>query len=116
GAGFIGSHLVDKLLAEGTWKVTVVDNFNDFYAPNIKHNNVSEHLRSSDYALVKADIRDDTALAALFSQNPFDVVVHLAARAGVRPSLKEPKLYAETNINGTLNLLELSQKYGVNQF
>ena len=105
GAGFIGSHLVDRLLAEGNWKVTVVDDMNDFYSPQIKRANIAGHLQNSSYELIEADIRDDEALAAVFEQKNFDVIVHLAARAGVRPSLTEPKLYAETNINGTLNLL-----------
>ena len=116
GAGFIGSHLVDHLLAEGGWQITVVDDFNDFYSPEIKRANITEHLTNPNYKLVEADIRDSTAMAALFADNNFDVIVHLAARAGVRPSLSEPKLYAETNINGTLNLLELAKEHGIKQF
>ena len=116
GAGFIGSHLVDHLLAEGSWQITVVDDFNDFYSPEIKRANIAEHLKSPDYKLVEADIRDSAALAMLFAAEQFDCIVHLAARAGVRPSLAEPKLYAETNINGTLNLLELAKEHGVQQF
>ena len=98
GAGFIGSHLVDRLLGEGSWQVTVVDDFNDFYSPEIKHANIAEHVKSSDYKIVDADIRDAETMRALFAEYKFDVIVHLAARAGVRPSLSEPKLYAETNI------------------
>jgi UDP-glucuronate 4-epimerase len=116
GAGFIGSHLVDHLLAEGGWKITVVDDFNDFYSPDIKRANVAGHLQSDDYTLVEADIRDAERMAAVFAQTQFDVIVHLAARAGVRPSLTEPELYAETNINGTLNLLELARKHNIKQF
>lgn len=116
GAGFIGSHLVDKLLAEGSWQVTVVDDFNDFYDPAIKRANIAGHLQHDNYKLVEADIRDFDALAKVFADEKFDVIVHLAARAGVRPSLTEPRLYTETNINGTLNLLELAQKEGVSQF
>jgi UDP-glucuronate 4-epimerase len=116
GAGFIGSHLVDRLLGEGAWQVTVVDDFNDFYSPEIKHANIAEHLRSPDYRLIDADIRDGATMVALFREYRFDVIVHLAARAGVRPSLAEPKLYAETNINGTVNLLELAKEHGVKQF
>ena len=116
GAGFIGSHLVDRLLAEGGWRVTVVDDFNDFYSPVIKHSNIAEHVKSSDYRVVDADIRDTSTMIALFAEYKFDVIVHLAARAGVRPSLAEPKLYAETNINGTLNLLELAKEHNIKQF
>ncbi len=116
GAGFIGSHLVDRLLAEGAWRVTVVDDFNDFYDPAIKRANIAEHLRSQNYKLVETDIRDTAAMAALFGANSFDVIVHLAARAGVRPSLAEPQLYTETNIVGTQNLLELAKQHGIKQF
>ena len=116
GAGFIGSHLVDRLLAEGSWRVTVVDDFNDFYAPQTKHENVREHLRSSSYRLHEADIRDRARLEEIFKEAEFDCIVHLAARAGVRPSLREPMLYAETNINGTLKLLEQAREHGVKQF
>lgn len=116
GAGFIGSHLVDDLLAEGGWQITVVDDFNDFYSPEIKRANIAGHLANPNYKLVEADIRDSTAMAKLFTDNNFDVIVHLAARAGVRPSLSEPKLYAETNINGTLNLLEFAREHGIKQF
>jgi UDP-glucuronate 4-epimerase len=116
GAGFIGSHLVDKLLAEGGWRVTVVDDFNDFYSPEIKRANIAGHLQNPAYRLVEADIRDAAALSKIFDDTKFDVIVHLAARAGVRPSLSEPKLYAETNINGTLNLLELAREHEIKQF
>jgi UDP-glucuronate 4-epimerase len=116
GAGFIGSNLVDRLLNEGEWGITVVDDFNDFYSPDIKRANIAGHLDRPKYTLVEADIRDAGALAKIFSDTKFDVIVHLAARAGVRPSLSEPKLYAETNINGTLNLLELAREFGVKQF
>ena len=116
GAGFIGSHLVDRLLAEGNWEVTVVDDFNDFYDPSIKHANIQEHLKQPDYRLIDADIRDYDALAGVFNNADFDCIVHLAARAGVRPSLIEPRLYIETNINGTMNLLELARQRNVPQF
>jgi UDP-glucuronate 4-epimerase len=116
GAGFIGSHLVDRLLAEKRWRVTVVDDFNDFYAPQIKRENVRAHEREEAYRLFECDIREREALERVFADEKFDVIVHLAARAGVRPSLREPLLYAETNINGTLNLLELARQRGVRQF
>jgi UDP-glucuronate 4-epimerase len=116
GAGFIGSHLVARLLAEGQWRVTVADDFNDFYDPALKRRNVSAHLGREEFALREADIRDRAALEEIFKETRFDVIVHLAARAGVRPSLLEPVLYAETNINGTVNLLELARAHGVPQF
>ena len=116
GAGFIGSHLVERLLGEGTFRVTVVDDFNDFYDPALKRRNVGAHEGRADYRLAEADIRDRDALARVFDGAEFDTVVHLAARAGVRPSLSEPLLYAETNVTGTLNLLELSRAQGVRQF
>ena len=116
GAGFIGSHLVDRLLSESEWQVSVVDDFNNFYDPTIKRANASSHRKNSNYQLFEADIRDKTALENIFSENGFDCIVHLAARAGVRPSLDQPLLYAETNINGTMNLLELAREHGVKQF
>jgi UDP-glucuronate 4-epimerase len=116
GAGFIGSHLADHLLAEGHWQVSVVDDFNDFYEPAIKRENIAAHLQNPAYRLHEADIRDRSALKRVFAEKDFDCVVHLAARAGVRPSLTQPLLYAETNINGTLHLLELARERGVKQF
>jgi UDP-glucuronate 4-epimerase len=116
GAGFIGSHLVDRLLSEEQWRVTVVDDFNNFYAPVVKRGNVRPHFQNPTYRLVEADIRDREALRRLFDETKFEVIVHLAARAGVRPSLAEPLLYSETNIGGTLNLLELARAHKVKQF
>ncbi len=116
GAGFIGSHLVDQLLTEGDWSVTVIDDFNNFYDPAIKRRNVVEHQKNPAYELFKADIRDKPALESIFKQKEFNCIVHLAARAGVRPSLEEPLLYAETNINGTMNLLELARERSIKQF
>ncbi len=116
GAGFIGSHLVDRLLSEGGWRVTVIDDFNDFYDPALKLENASSHLENPDYTLERADIRDQAALKTIFDKQAFEYVVHLAARAGVRPSLQQPLLYAETNINGTLNLLDLAREHSIKQF
>src|SRR5438067_3790672 len=92
GAGFIGSHLVDHLLATGEWRVTVVDDFNDFYDPAIKSENVSSHLDNANYHLFRIDIRDKPELETVFDGTGFDCIVHLAARAGVRPSLQQPLL------------------------
>lgn len=116
GAGFIGSHLVDRLLSEGEWRVSVVDDLNDFYDPAIKRANASPHEKNSNYQLFKADIRDQAELQKIFAAHDFDCIVHLAARAGVRPSLDQPRLYAETNINGTLNLLELAREHAIKHF
>jgi len=116
GAGFIGSHLVDRLLAEGDWRITVIDDFNDFYDPSIKRANIEPHLSDANFTLIEADIRDFYSLSEVFSEGKFDCVVHLAARAGVRPSLTQTRLYVETNINGTTNLLELARQHGVKQF
>ena len=114
--GFIGSHLVDWLLAEGDWHVTVIDDFNDFYEPTIKRENIRAHLQTARYSLKELDIRDQASLYKVFDKSEFDCIVHLAARAGVRPSLTQPQLYTETNINGTLNLLELARERRIKQF
>lgn len=116
GAGFIGSHLVDRLLRDGGARVTVVDNFNDFYDPAIKRANIAAHLGRDDYELVEADISDRRAMDELFSRARFDCVVHLAARAGVRPSLEDPLAYEETNVRGTFTLLEAARRNGVSRF
>lgn len=116
GAGFIGSHLVDHLLAEGVWNITVVDDLNDFYSPDTKRKNIEGHKTSPNYRFVEANICDAEPLRKLLDENEFGCIVHLAARAGVRPSLCRPKLYAETNINGTLNLLELARDFSIGQF
>lgn len=116
GAGFIGSHLVDRLLQSDIDRITVVDDFNNFYEPEIKRANITEHLKDQRYTLAEIDIRNRAALDELFNEHRFDCILHLAARAGVRPSLKEPQLYTETNVNGTVNLLELARHHGVEQF
>jgi len=116
GAGFIGSHLVDRLLASDVEHITVVDDFNDFYNPSIKRDNIREHLKDPRYSIHELDIRNHKPLEQIFSGSNFDCVVHLAARAGVRPSLSEPQLYTETNINGTVNLLELARQHNIKQF
>jgi UDP-glucuronate 4-epimerase len=114
GAGFIGSHVVDLLLGEG-WEVTVVDNFDPFYDPQIKRQNIALHLSHPNYRLVEVDIRDLEAFREYLS-GEYDVIVHLAAKAGVRPSVLDPVSYYEVNVRGTLNLLELAKEWGVRQF
>jgi len=116
GAGFIGSHLADKLLAEGTYEVAVLDNFNEFYAPSIKRENIAQHSENPNFRLYEADICCAETVEKIFAENNFDAIVHLAAWAGVRPSLLNPKLYTEVNVNGTLNLLEAAKNAGVRQF
>jgi UDP-glucuronate 4-epimerase len=115
GAGFIGSHLVDSLLTDGH-RITVIDNFNDFYNSAIKRNNIASHLEKTNYNLIEADIRDKSAIDEIFSSNKFDEIIHLAAMAGVRPSIKNPSLYQEVNVSGTLNLLEGCRQSRVNKF
>jgi UDP-glucuronate 4-epimerase len=113
GAGFIGSHTVERLLTRGN-TLTVLDDFNNFYDPALKRRNVAAF--ASHVRLVDADICDLAALRPLFQTNRFDAIVHLAARAGVRPSIREPLLYTRVNIGGTQNLLELSREFGVKKF
>src|SRR3972149_6640650 len=115
GAGFIGSHLADALLARGE-KVTVIDEFNDFYDPKLKRENIAPHLSNPSYRLIEGDIRDTDKVLRMFEETRFDVVVHLAARAGVRPSIEAPLLYEQVNCVGTLNLLEAARKTGVKNF
>src|SRR5262247_4637764 len=116
GAGFIGSHLVDRLLALKSTRVVVVDNFDEFYDPQIKRANIADHVNDQAYFLVKADIRDYAALEQIFAEHHFDAIIHLAAKAGVRPSVIEPRAYTEVNINGTMNLLELAERNGIRKF
>ncbi len=116
GAGFIGSHLVDRLLKDEQSQVVVVDNFNDFYDPAIKRENVREHLSRPRFELVEAEITDARAMDELFARSRFDTVVHLAARAGVRPSLEDPLSYEATNVRGTYSLLEAARRNDVKRF
>ncbi|MFN7930751.1 MAG: GDP-mannose 4,6-dehydratase [Blastocatellia bacterium] len=116
GAGFIGSHLVDRLLQEVGVKVVALDSFSDFYDPTIKRANVHAHLANNNYQLVQADIRDRAQLQMVFDATPFDAIVHLAAGVGVRPSLEQPFDYEQVNITGTLNLLELARQFGIKRF
>jgi UDP-glucuronate 4-epimerase len=109
GAGFIGSHLVDLLLARGD-RVTALDSFNDFYNPSVKRNNIAAHEKNSAFTLVEGDVRNPSDLAPLFAKSRFDVIVHLAALAGVRPSLKNPSLYMDVNVVGTQRLLDAVTK------
>jgi UDP-glucuronate 4-epimerase len=115
GAGFIGSHLADRRLRQGD-RVVVLDDFNDFYDPAVKRANVAAHRKNPSYRLVEGDIRDRGLVLRLFAEEKFDAVAHLAARAGVRPSLVEPVLYEEVNCVGTLHLLEAAIAHGKPRF
>ncbi len=105
GAGFIGSHLVEHLLANDN-SVVVIDNFNDFYDPSIKRSNVKAYSNNENCRVVEGDIRDLDDVRKAFLDGPFDAIVHLAAMAGVRPSLENPSLYVDVNLKGTQNLLD----------
>src|SRR3981081_1217675 len=113
GAGFIGSHLVERLLAAGH-VVTILDDFNDFYDPQIKRENIAAVFK--DISIHHVDLRENSALRNLFHQEKFDTIMHLAARAGVRPSIQHPQLYYDTNVNGTLHLLEAARATDVERF
>ena len=113
GAGFIGSHLVEKLLRDGHG-VVILDDFNDFYDPEIKRENIASVSR--DVAIHQIDLRDNAAVRSLFRSEKFDAIAHLAARAGVRPSIQQPQLYYDTNVFGTLHLLEAARVTGVQRF
>ena len=115
GAGFIGSHLCEKLL-ENDYNVICLDNFNDYYDPRIKKDNIANSLKSKNFTLVKGDILDKECLENIFSKNNIHKIVHLAAIAGVRPSLMNPQEYVDVDIKGTVNLLEVAKKYRVEQF
>jgi UDP-glucuronate 4-epimerase len=115
GAGFIGSHLIEYLLSENH-HIYCLDNFNDYYDPAIKWKNIENARRQPNFQLIEGDILDEALLEKLFENHHFDGIVHLAARAGVRPSVLEPKLYQEVNIRGTLNLLELAKQYQIQKF
>ncbi len=122
GAGFIGSHLCEELLKEGN-KVLVIDNFNDYYDPEIKRNNIKEiietcnksNINLENFKVFEGDIRDISFLEKVFA-NKIDSIMHLAAMAGVRPSIQNPVLYYDVNITGTLNLLEKCRENNIKEF
>ena len=112
GAGFIGSTLSQKLIEQGN-KVVAIDNFCEFYNPNIKENNVKQLLKNENFKLYRADIRDRQAIKKIFDENKINIVMHLAAMAGVRPSIENPILYQEVNCMGTQNILEEMKEHHV---
>lgn len=115
GAGFIGSTLVDKLL-EKKFEVVCLDDFNDYYNPKFKWQNIEAALKNKKFTRFKVDIRNFKKLAEVFEKVKIYKIIHLAARAGVRPSIKNPRLYEEVNSCGTLNLLELARIHKVPDF
>ena len=115
GAGFIGSHVLDRLVSKGR-RCVCLDDFNDFYSPAIKRTNIAGSLASGLVSVVEGDIRDLALCRRLFHEHKVERVIHLAARAGVRPSLEQPLLYEEVNCRGTLALLECAREFGVKIF
>ncbi len=115
GAGFIGSSLCDKLIERGD-DVINLDNFNNYYDPKIKWQNIQNVIHSPNYKLYVGDVRDPKILSQIFEVEKPEVVVHLAAMAGVRNSLKDPLDYVDVDVKGTVNLLEFSRKYGIEKF
>jgi len=113
-AGFIGSHLCERLLRDGR-QVLGVDNFDDFYDPQIKRRNIADCLKNDNFELVEADIRDRAAMNDVIASG-VDIIVHFAARAGVRPSIDQPLLYADVNVNGTMVLLEAAKEQRTGKF
>lgn len=112
GAGFIGSTLADKLLEKNN-KIVVIDNFNDYYSPKLKEKNIKHNLDNKNYKLYRGDICDKNLLSKIFEENQIDVVVHIAASAGVRPSIENPLSYVKNNIEGTVNIVEVMKRKNV---
>ncbi len=115
GAGFIGSHLAERLIERGH-RLIVVDDLNDFYSPQAKRHNLEEARAYGPFDFVPSDISDQTQIQQIFETYRPEIVIHLAARAGVRPSLEQPQLYERTNVHGTLVLLELARRFGSKKF
>lgn len=112
GAGFIGSHLIDSLLDLGH-EVVCFDNFDNFYDPIMKWGNVTHHAKKKGFRLVSGQVNDLRSFEKAYSDLPIDAVIHLAAQAGVRPSVQNPSLHFDVNVQGTINMLELCKKYQV---
>ena len=115
GAGFIGSHLTERLLREGNSIITIIDDFNDYYDPKTKYRNIAS-FPGEGVCIETIDIRDTEEVERVIANNKPDLIIHLAARAGVRPSLKDPVLYTSVNVDGTIGILELARKYGIKKF
>lgn len=115
GAGFIGSHVVDDLLARGA-EVVAIDSLDPFYDPRVKQNNISEALRHPRYRLIEEDIREVDALDAALGDGPYHAIVHLAAAVGVRPSMADPLRYVRMNVEGTMAALQLAERKQIAHF
>ena len=114
-AGFIGSHLCERLIGQG-WDIVGLDNFDDFYDPAVKHANLSGCLKNNQFELFEGDIRDAGAIGSVLGGRDIDIIVHLAAKAGVRPSIEDPVGYEDVNVNGTVMMLEGAKEFGVKRF
>ena len=114
GAGFIGSHVAEALLRSGA-ELAIVDNLDPFYSVDVKRANLAEIRRQGDFTFFEANICDSQGLAGVFGEFRPEAVIHLAARAGVRPSIENPRAYQETNVGGTQNVLEMCRQYSVNR-
>ena len=115
GAGFIGSHLCDRLLDMGK-KVVCIDNLNSYYSPKRKIQNIQHNFDNKNFTFISIDIQKKDQLELVFKRHKISQIIHLAARAGVRPSIEKPLWYKDTNVSGTLNLLELAKQYKAEQF
>ena len=117
GAGFIGSHLCERLL-KGGYSVVCLDNFDSYYDPNLKIRNVEQISKKSPglFTMITGDIRNRDHLTEAFKKNRIDAVFHLAARAGVRPSIADPLLYEDVNLKGTVTLLEVCKAFDIKDF
>ena len=114
GAGFIGSHTVERLLQEGAGDICILDSFNDYYSPEIKRSNIKGF--QNRVSIHEGDLTDKAFIDALFAKEKPDAIIHLAGRAGVRPSIEQPELYIDVNIKGTFNLLEAARRTGTKHF
>jgi UDP-glucuronate 4-epimerase len=114
-AGFIGSHLCERLLSGGH-NVVGMDNFDAFYDPHVKHNNIASCMAQKEFKFVEGDIRDNGCVDRIFKADGIEMIIHLAAKAGVRPSIENPLSYQDVNIGGTLIMLEAARRHGIKKF
>ena len=114
-AGFIGSHLSERLTSEG-WDVVGLDNFDPFYSEEVKRSNIANLISSKRFELVEGDIRDGECVGEILGRGDIDIIVHLAAKAGVRSSIEDPLSYQDVNINGTMVMLEAAVREEIPKF